>query len=203
MSSFWSADALTLEDALNDSIWAHSSQVQNEIQSPADAKASAVGAQQAMLMAGRVLPWVPDILGLNWERQDSLLIIGSAYAPFVEGSATRSNAMSLTAYLQANSWQEFQSTFIESVVKKTQAINVQSQRSPPGPGSATTALNSLFDLCRVSFVERQSGGAFKGGDAVVGRPAPVFERYVEHPQNEAGYSPPHRDDGDTHRCVGR
>ena len=38
---------------------------------------------------------------------------------------------------------------------------------------------ALFDLCRVSFVERDSSGKCGGGDGVVKRHCLLFDRYVQ------------------------
>ena len=183
-ASFW--QPLASDDSLNEDIWRTSPALQQEIQPAADARSSGIGAQQAMLLPDRPLPWVPDIVGTNWRQPDALAIVGSAYAPFVQGSAGRSNAMPISRYAGAASWQEFQQGFIGSVVDRDSSYygplaSLAATTSTPDNCSAL----ALFDLCRVSFVERDSSGTFKGGDGVVGRHCSLFERYVEHPHNQS------------------
>src|SRR4051812_5757715 len=105
---FWAADALAQEDAINDAIWTRSPAVQREVQPPVQVRLKGVGAQQAMLLENRVLPWVPDLLGARWREPSAILIVGSAYSPFISGSAGRRRCMPLNDYLEAQTWQEFQ-----------------------------------------------------------------------------------------------
>lgn len=185
--NFWNAAYFDFADPLNQEIWAESPALQRKIQPPDTLiAAGSIGAQQAMVQsASCVLPWVPDLLGTHWRDPESLLIVGSAYAPFVQGHATRDGQMPLSEYQDARSVEEFQRGFLQRVV--------QPCGSYYGPVSYLAASEegasrlALFDLCRVSFVQKAGGpGAdpAKSGDGLVeskeGRA--VFARYVEHPQ---------------------
>jgi hypothetical protein len=181
---FWSSESLAPDDALNEEIWTRSPLVQREIQSAVQAQAKGVGAQQAMLLPDRVLPWVPDILGTEWQHPAALLVVGSAYAPFVQGSAGRANAMRLDDYANAGSWQEFQQRFVAAVVRNDSSYyGPLAALAAATPSAQTCSHFALFDLCRASFVERSDSGGFRGGDQVVGTHCPLYERYVEHPVN--------------------
>jgi hypothetical protein len=39
---------------------------------------------------GLTLPWVPDVLGSQWNHEKSVHIVGSAYAGFLQGISKRS-----------------------------------------------------------------------------------------------------------------
>ena len=182
---FWSREFRIGDDTINAEIWSRSPDLQREVQLPSEALTAGVGAQQAMLLVNRVLPWVPDIVGRNWQDADSILVVGSAYAPFVEGSAGRSCSMSLVAYEQADSWQSFQQAFTDAVVEPDNSYYAPISALA---GATATPDNcsrlAVFDLARVSFVEQDGRGAVRGGDAVVGRHCDLYQRYIEHPQNQ-------------------
>ena len=183
--SFWASTARATEDPINDDIWAHSPSVQRDIQPPVQVRLKAVGAQQAMLIEDHVLPWVPDVLGVSWGEPSSLLIVGSAYAPFIAGAAKRSRSMPLQDYIRAQSWQEFHARFIESVVRGDNSYYEPLSLLASATACSQNCANLAFlDLCRASFTEKTARGDFVGRDAVVLRHCALFERYVEHPTNE-------------------
>ncbi len=181
--SLWASAARAIEDPINEDIWAHSPSVQRDIQPPVQVRLKTVGAQQAMLLEDHVLPWVPDLLGVRWREPSSLLIVGSAYAPFIAGAASR-RSMPLQDYISARSWQEFHARFIESVVRRDHSYYEPLSLLASATAYSQNCANLAFlDLCRASFTEKTARGDFVGGDAVVGRHCALFERYVEHPTN--------------------
>jgi hypothetical protein len=185
MSKFWSSEFRVEDDALNAEIWSRSPDVQCEIQPPSEVPSDGAGAQQAILLDGRVLPWVPDILGRNWREADSVVIVGSAYAPFVEHFSNRGRVMSRKVYENASTWQEFQQAFVASVVDGDDRYY-----GPLMPLAAVTAAPNdcsnlaLLDLCRASFVA-VSEGKFTGRDSVLKKHCRLFADYVEHSQNQS------------------
>jgi hypothetical protein len=84
-------------------------------------------------------PGVPDILGKKWQGPDSVVVIGSAYAPFVPGTANRANAMTLANYVNARTWQDFQRAFVPAVV--------ENERSYYGPLSALAGATGNATNC--------------------------------------------------------
>jgi hypothetical protein len=86
------------QDSINEGIWAQSAGIHNGgIFTPASlADAGCYGAQQAMLdpavlgqtAAGIILPWVPDVLGANWEDERAVHVVGWAYAGFITEIST-------------------------------------------------------------------------------------------------------------------
>lgn len=182
---FWDPNALAQKDATNEAIWTLSPVVQREVQSPVQVRLKGFGAQQAMLLEDRVLPWVPDLLGARWREPSALLIVGSAYAPFIAGSAGRTRSMPLKDYVEAQTWQDFQRRFVEEVVQDDSSYYeaLTAVAAATGASGHCSEL-ALLDLCRASFAERSDSGRFAGGDGVVGRHCALFERYVEHPTNQ-------------------
>lgn len=118
--TFWREGWLSGDDQVNDDIWKRSPAVQFSIQGPEQLLLSgSVGAQQAMLPgnAGDVLPWAPDVLGLEWGESGSLTIIGSAYAGFIRECSTRRNTLPLSSYIESRNWQNFPSRFRDGVIE--------------------------------------------------------------------------------------
>ncbi len=182
---FWRADAFDLEDSLNLEIWANSPKLQFEVQSREDALRTLVGAQQAMLpsevlaQVGPTLPWVPDLVGKQWRVETSILIIGSAYAGFIKEFSGRKACMDLKDYVASvmRPPREFQQLFLRDVVSGDNNYYGRVQALVQAViGSAQNL--ALFDLCRASFVKRDSDGD-KSNDAIVRR-APQYLRYVQH-----------------------
>ena len=71
--AFWALRNIDTRDALNEAMWAESPDVQATIQPYRDDwRVGEIGAQQAM-RAPRRLPWVPDLVGVNWRSERKLL----------------------------------------------------------------------------------------------------------------------------------
>jgi len=183
---FWSATES--EDEINSEIWTRSPIVQNDIQPSTHASdPPSVGAEQIMLRPGVALPWVPDLLGRNWRSQRSILVVGSAYAPFVRGTAKRSRCMDLDDYVKADSWRAFQQKFIEDVVVGDP--NYYSRVAALARATSTPMDCSglaVWDLCRVSFVlrDKQTGHSSADDGLVTGENRNLFLSYVEHRVNQ-------------------
>jgi hypothetical protein len=187
---FWKQ--LDVSDPLNQVIWEESVNVQLEIAPPKSLRtANAIGAQQAMI-EGRngdvsCLPWVPDLLMSDWKSQSAILIVGSAYAPFIlEYSGKK--GMPIAKYTEASEQQSvklFIDSFRESVIPAWGYYNFTKDLITDlrADGKNLDGF-ALFDVCRASFVcrgEVTSLGfrADKGGDNIVRRQPSVFSDYVE------------------------
>ena len=84
MNQFWDQNSLDFNDELNHVIWSESPSHQMEIQHPNELQVpGSIGAQQAMI-GQKPLPWVPDIVGKEWQSPQSIFVVGSAYAGFVK-----------------------------------------------------------------------------------------------------------------------
>jgi hypothetical protein len=167
-------------------MWSRSPDLQREIQPPPKARLAGVGAQQAMVPGGRVLPWIPDILGRDWCRPESLLIIGAAYGPFVQGFARRTQTVSPAVCENASTWPDFQDCVLRGLLEDDSSYysRLMAFAAVTGQPTASSGI-AVLNLCRTSFVERNATGRFRGGDGVVMRHCGLFERYVEHPQNQS------------------
>src|SRR5271169_4861651 len=107
MPPYWINSECCSDGALNEEIWSRSVAVQRLIQSPEETcKEGTFGAQQAMVNGQAVLPWPPDLLGSDWSKPGSWLIIGSAYAGFIREFSRRPASMCLSDYDPMLSWQE-------------------------------------------------------------------------------------------------
>lgn len=165
-----------------------SPEIQKQVQ-PADTlkQPGVIGAQQAMLddslLAERgPLPWVPDLVGNQWQDENGIVVVGSAYAGFIREFSTRATAMPLNQYLAAVSVQDFQNLFLRYVVRSDPSYYTPIQNLCSDLGSASPL--SLVDLCRVSLVERGFGVDIRAdGSSNITKKAPtVFEKYVESHQ---------------------
>ena len=146
------------------------------------------------------LPWVPDIVGVNWKHPESLIIIGSAYAPFIRGISKRRCTLPLSEYLDSGSAGDFLIRFLGSVVIPDPsyyakiALLAASQNTQAGV--------VLFDLCRASYAFRGSRIGLNGLDraaeftfrdtikgqkdaAAAVRSRQLFTAYVESKQQRA------------------
>jgi hypothetical protein len=187
--TFWDEDAFDLQDNLNADIWARSRGVQREVQPPDQlTHPGAEGGQQAMLegpLSGKVagvLPWVPDLVGSHWRDAESLLIVGSAYAGFIEGYSDRQGCLRLVDYVGATNLpaEDFQRHFIRQVVAPDRSYYALLQSLIEGQFASPSHV-TLFDLCRASFVRRGNRPVGdKGGDSVTNT-SPAYLVYVEHP----------------------
>jgi hypothetical protein len=106
--AFWS---------LNAEIWAQSPEEQERIQPYRDVWAiGEVGAQQAMRHPHR-LPWVPDVVGRDWQKPGAVVIFGSAYGAFV-GREGRSGLVAPVEYARTPSAAVFTRLFHERVLPR-------------------------------------------------------------------------------------
>lgn len=94
----WNIEDFDLDDEINRGIWNRSPDLQREAHAQTDDNEAhrfdgSYGCQQAMTEAEGFsevpLPWVPDLVGKNYGKKSSLLIVGSAYAPFLIGYGGR------------------------------------------------------------------------------------------------------------------
>jgi hypothetical protein len=151
---FWSPQYLDSTDLVNETIWVESPAEQALIQRAGLlTKDGDIGAQQIMV-DGRVLPlpWVPDILGLEWKHSESVIIVGSAYAPFVAGISKRVYVLPLSEYVHAQSARDFLVSFLCSVVLPDR--DYYDKIRLLAEDLADQKRIALFDLCRASYTVR-------------------------------------------------
>jgi hypothetical protein len=173
---FWSLDQLDLEDPINIEMWSRSAAEQDRIQPyRGDWQIGDVGAQQAMRFPHR-LPWVPDPVGKGWDGRGALLVVGSAYGPFIGGDG-RSHEIEPSEYACC-SCAEFGRVFFEKVIQRRPYYARVAELASAVVDSCRAV--ALFDLCRVAFV-RRALGRDRGGDGVVTQAAQLFTNYVESP----------------------
>jgi hypothetical protein len=144
------------DDQVNCDVWRDSGQVQQRLADlfPLDL-AGSIGGQQAMLPTGGSLPWVPDLVGTSSDGKNSVMIIGSAYAPFVHGFSGRNGRMEIGEYVRAQNWADFTSVFLETVLLPDTSYyrKIEAMFSPPeNPQFWKKVI--LTDWCRASFVKR-------------------------------------------------
>lgn len=174
--AFWDLHHLDTDDLLNETIWVDSPAVQKTIQPyGSDWQDEMIGAQQAM-RPPRSLRWVPDLVGMQWRSPKALVIVGSAYGPFIKNSHG-AHEMSPSEYDQATA-AEFQRRFVDIVVRGRDYYTKVATLAAHAVSDASHLV--LFDLCRVAFVQR---GSLRdtGGDRVVNSAHQLFSRYVESP----------------------
>jgi hypothetical protein len=83
------------------------------------------------------LPWVPDLVGKESDQRGGVLVVGSAYSPFIAGLAQRNARLALSRYENAtdgSGWTDFQKAFLQDVVQKDSDYYPQSDRCMPSPG---------------------------------------------------------------------
>lgn len=188
ITDFWGVQHFDLTDALNEEIWLLSPELQQQIQPVVSLeKPGVVGPQQAMLDSTLLgergpLPWVPDLVGKESQSETGIIIVGSAYAGFINEYSTRSATMPLNQYLAASSVQEFQRLFLRFVVQVDPSYYVPLQTLCSDLSSASRL--SLVDLCRVSLVKRGEGVSRRSDSSrnIFKEDPPIFEKYVENEQ---------------------
>jgi hypothetical protein len=188
--NFWNPVHFNFTDALNEDIWNLSPEVQHEVH-PIDSlmQPGVIGAQQAMLdgdiLAKRgPLPWVPDLVGQDWQNESGIVIVGSAYAGFIREYSTRVDTMPLNQYLAATSVKDFQELFLRYVVREDHRYYVPIQNLCSDLCCASRL--SLLDLCRASLVKRglRDGKHFDSSSSRIFKEDPaVFAKYVEAEQS--------------------
>jgi hypothetical protein len=186
------------KDEINDSIWKESPKRQVDLAREFRVTMLGdIGGQQAMFDEGHQpggptnpLPWVPDLVGKNSDGENAVMIVGSAYAPFVRGYTRRARRMGLQQYHDVENWWGFlsgEAGFLASVMG--QAGNGADEHNYYG--RLATMFNGpeyafdlqriiLTDWCRASFVKRAAVGADgvrpdRGGDKVCR--GLIFENY--------------------------
>lgn len=211
--TFWAVGNLASDDDLNQTIWETSAALQREIHPPEELdRMNALGAQQAMvepdefaeppITSRTVLPWVPDLLGSNWTNEESLLVIGSAYAGFIrEFSGGKGIGILDYLALSQQDWFRFEVAFIREVVAEFRAYYDFIERLCRALNGerSTVAEAAITELCRASFVrrigndgslEQVRGQGYaktgivvrndKSGDPSGPLSAQVFAKYVEN-----------------------
>jgi uracil-DNA glycosylase len=202
MSAFWSIDHVELSDTVNDRIWSDSPHEQATIQQPGSLQSpGSIGAQQIMVDGlATSLPWLPDLVGLNWKRPESLIIIGSAYAPFIRGISKRRYTLPLSEYLDARCADDFLIRFLENVVIPDPSYYAKIELLAASQENQAGIV--LLDLCRASYTFRGSrigkngldrAAEFTFRDTIKGqknaaaavRSRQLFTAYVESKQQRA------------------
>lgn len=172
MASFWADENFDFEDSLNASIWSESL-VRGARLAQIHGAAGAGGWQDRW--ANPALPWVPDLVGRRWREEGGAVVIGSAYAHFIEDGASRRASMPLRDYENAKTAAEFGPRFLASVIRPDASYYGKLRILLEGLVEPERVV--LTDLCRASFVEASSNG-FAGGDEVVGRFRDQFDAWV-------------------------
>jgi hypothetical protein len=172
---FWRVEYLCKKDSINEEIWSKSPSIEKRIQSENNME---VGAQQGML-EDKILPWVPDIIGKDWNTSSGLNIIGSAYAGFIREYSSRSKTIPLAEYLRAENPYIFHNLFLKYVIKED--YNYYQPIKNLVSHIVDLSHISLFDLCRVSFVERgnSENRKDKSGDRIVMSNPKIYDTYVQ------------------------
>ena len=206
----WNIDDFRLDDQINREIWEQSPALQREVHAQTDDNGDLLfdgsyGCQQAMLgnegFDENPLPWVPDLVGKDYGAKGSILIVGSAYAPFIRGYGGKRSAIPRLAYRWASATHpaNFQQLFFDEVVSPDidYYSKIEQLLSGCGEGSLHPRMFCLTDLCNGSFVQRrvvevnprphephyfsyEIERRDAGGDRVVRRGRSVFHEYVSY-----------------------
>ncbi len=172
MASFWADENFDFEDSLNASIW-NESPARGARLAQLHGHANAGGWQDRW--ANPALPWVPDLVGHRWREEGGVVVIGSAYAPFVDETASRHASMPLREYANAKTASEFGPRFLAHVIRPDASYYGKLRILLEGLVEPERLV--LTDLCRASFVEASRNG-FAGGDEVVGCFRHEFDAWV-------------------------
>jgi hypothetical protein len=173
--NFWLLNNLDLRDKLNMEIWSRSIVEQEKIQPyQSNWQVGEIGAQQAMRFPFR-LPWVPDLVGHDWNKQDSLLIVGSAYGAFIGGDG-RQHEIAPHSYA-CETCEQFSKVFFEKMIGGQRSYYARVSELASAVIKSCRSL-ALFDLCRVAFV-RRAPRRDQFGDGIVNCAPELFTQYVE------------------------
>jgi hypothetical protein len=207
--SFWNNADFAFQhhthDSINDEIWRESAEIHKEKGfNPVElATSGTYGAQQAMLCAAalpaastlrrasvaclrpvEVLPWVPDVLGSEWDHAEAIHIVGMAYAGFIKGISDRD--FPLEEYVKASkgSWRDFAQMYVSLVICGDQAY--YEPLCPILDYFGSKSRLCLFDLCRASLVKRSEENANR---KYRDKPPPFKDYphacpYCEHPKSQ-------------------
>jgi len=158
----WEIEDFNLHDELNQVIWTDSIRMQREIHESCDGNqrrfGGAVGIQQAMIGSSgfdiEPLPMVPDLVGKDAgkRRDKTVLIVGSAYAPFIQGISSR-DAIAPRDYRTADSAARFQQRFFDKVIAGDKAYYEPLARRFGGIWPTRNLIAT--DLCRGSYCYRR------------------------------------------------
>ena len=191
--SFWNKATFAFQqemaDAINEEIWSLSAKIQ-ELEFP---NLPEHGAQQAMVDSaifgpdadGLVLPWVPDVLGSEWQHQDTVHVVGSAYAGFIEKISRRSFPFGDYLRTSRKQWHDFARLYLECVIRGDGDYYEPLGLILESFGSASRF--SLFDLCRASLVTRtkQGGPRWDKPISLATEPAQrIFASHVNHQKSQ-------------------
>ena len=127
-------------------------------------------------MGSAAAPLVPDIVGKQWRSRKALVVVGSAYGPFIRNSHG-AHEMSSSDYDQPSAG-GFQKRFVEAVVAGREYYVKVAGLAEHAVSDVSHLI--LLDLCRVAFV-RRGNPRDTGGDGVVNSAHGLFARYVESP----------------------
>lgn len=189
MDTFWDESELDFNDPLNQEIWNRSPGVQMRLQRPESLEPPGLyGPQQAMIEAEHrhllgdrpCLPWVPDLVGKEFNTSGRLAMIGSAYAGFIREYSSRGNTMSIRD-AAAEAMEQFQRAFLRSVVLRDRGY--YAPLSTLAFETAPLSRVAVLDLARVSLVRRGSGACGDRRDnskqCASAEEARVFASYAE------------------------
>ena len=152
--SFWTLDPC---DKINHDIWSQSRTVMRR------ALAAHPNSLATLLQADLDLPWVPDLVGPKWRDAGSVVVIGSAYSPFIDGFAGRGKTMPQADYAPEAPVAAFQERFLRRIVRDDSNYYDPLVRLL-SPVIVDSSKAVLLDLCRACLMDRSSG---KGGDRAI------------------------------------
>lgn len=165
-------------DALNEEIWSESPRVHASIQKAHSAwQIGDICAQQAMCGLTS-LPWVPDLVGVDFHRPGAVLVVGMAYSGFVQRVGQSRGEIPVDRYQNYGSTAAFCADFARSVVPAYRYYGNLLAALPPEVGPRRVAFT---DLCRVSLVRVGARGDSSSGIERADRA--LFCRYADHPNN--------------------
>ena len=169
----WDASQFSFSDSINQEIWDFSPQRGAKlIKNPEQARH---GGLQDLLPG--ILPWVPDLVGRRCGEAETVVVVGSAYAPFVRPWASRGCVMDLGDCFHDRDLEHFQRKFLQNVVANDTAYY--------GPiadllrGYVPLENMVLMDLCRASFVRRDGPTQVASGDSVILSAPVMYKSYVD------------------------
>ncbi len=184
MADYWSKDNFKLNDALNGELWDNSPMLHRLAHSANGMPQSCdAGLQQAMIDPGftKIRTWVPDLVGKDWQDKEAVIVVGSAYAPFIGEHSSRVATMSLNEYVSCINFEDFQQTFLRKVVQRDQ--NYYGKIPGKLPQYCEARHLVVTDLCKGSFCVRGehtgSGDRYVGGDKTAEQHCERFEMYTE------------------------
>jgi hypothetical protein len=104
---------------------------------------------------GLVLPWVPDVLGCQWDHDNAVHIVGSAYAGFIQGISKR--RLTFDGYLRTSRllWHDFAELYLKHVIQGD--CDYYEPLCPVLELFGSKSRFSLLDLCRASLITRAPG----------------------------------------------